>query len=228
MWQKGLDIKGISKATLEKLIEWGWINCLSDIFKLYEYRDEWIKKPGFGVKSVDKILNSINAARNTTLEQFISSLGIPFIGQTISKDLVKVISTYEEFRDKAQSKFNFAEYPGFAGAKTLAIWNYDFTEADKIYPYLIFEQKEEKENIKQTLDGITVCITGKLHLYKNRAALQAEIEAMGGKVSSSVSKNTNYLINNDNTSTSSKNLTAKKLGVNIITEQEFVNQFLTK
>lgn len=226
--KKGLDIKGISKATLEKLIEWGWINCLSDIFKLYEYRDEWIKKPGFGVKSVDKILNSINAARNTTLEQFISSLGIPFIGQTISKDLVKVISTYEEFRDKAQSKFNFAEYPGFAGAKTLAIWNYDFTEADKIYPYLIFEQKEEKENIKQTLDGITVCITGKLHLYKNRAALQAEIEAMGGKVSSSVSKNTNYLINNDNTSTSSKNLTAKKLGVNIITEQEFVNQFLTK
>ena len=226
--KKGLDIKGISKATLEKLIDWGWINCLSDIFKLNEHRDEWIKKPGFGVKSVDKILNSIDVARNTTLEKFISSLGIPFIGQTISKDLVKVISSYEEFRDKAKSKFDFSQYPGFAGAKTLAIWNYKFDEADKIYPYLIFETKTENTQTKQTLDGITVCITGKLNLYKNRAALQAEIEAAGGKVSGSVSKNTNYLINNDNTSTSSKNLTAQKLGVKIITEQEFVNQFLTK
>lgn len=226
--KKGLDIKGISKATLEKLIDWGWINCLSDIFKLNEHRDEWVKKPGFGIKSVDKILNSIDSARHTTLEKFISSLGIPFIGQTISKDLVKVISSYEEFRDKAKSHFDFAQYPGFAGAKTLAIWNYDFREADKIYPYLEFEQKEEEKEVENTLEGITVCITGKLNLYKNRAALQAEIEAAGGKVSGSVSKNTNYLINNDNTSTSSKNLTAQKLGVKIITEQEFVNQFLTK
>lgn len=229
--KKGLDIKGISKATLEKVCDWGWVNCLSDIFKLKNYRAEWIKKPGFGAKSVDKILDSIDTARYTTLDKFISSLGIPFIGQTISKDLVKIIPTYEEFKDKAQSHFDFAQYPGFAGAKTLAIWNYDFTEADKIYSYLIIEQAEEKkenDNTQKSLENITVCITGKLNLYKNRAALQAEIEAAGGKVSSSVSKNTNYLINNDNTSTSSKNLTAKKLGVNIITEQEFVNQFLTK
>lgn len=225
--KKGLDIKGISKATLGKLIDWGWITCLSDVFKLNQHRDEWISKPGFGAKSVDKILKSIEDGKHTTLEKFISSLGIPFIGQTISKDLVKEISSYEEFRDKAQSKFDFSQYPGFAGAKTLAIWNYDFTEADRIYPYLTFEEKEEittKENLK----GITVCITGKLNLYKNRAAMQAEIEAAGGKVASSVSKNTNYLINNDSTSTSSKNLTAQKLGVKILTEQEFVSQFLTK
>lgn len=86
--KKGLDIKGISKATLEKVCDWGWVNCLSDIFKLKDYRTEWINKPGFGAKSVDKILDSIDTARYTTLEKFISSLGIPFIGQTISKDLV--------------------------------------------------------------------------------------------------------------------------------------------
>lgn len=224
--KKGLDIKGISKATLSKLIDWEWVNCFSDMFRLDEHRTEWINKSGFGQKSVDKILKSIQTARHTTLQKFISSLGIPFIGQTISKDLVKVIPTYEEFRDKAKSKFDFTQYPGFAGSKTLAIWNYDFTEADRVYPYLIFE-KEEKESTTN-LKGITVCITGKLKMYKNRAALQSDIEAAGGKVSSSVSNKTNYLINNDNTSTSSKNLTAQKLGIPIITEQEFVDQFLTK
>ena len=226
--KKGLDIKGISKATLGKLIDWEWVNCLSDMFKLDEHRTEWINKSGFGQKSVDKILESIQAARHTTLEKFISSLGIPFIGQTISKDLVKIIPTYEEFRDKAQSKFDFTQYPGFAGSKTLAIWNYDFSEADRIYPYLIFEEKKEEENSNNNLEGLTICITGKLNLYKNRAALQDAIEAAGGKCTSSVSSKTNYLINNDSASTSSKNLTAQKLGVKIITEQEFVDQFLTK
>lgn len=225
--KKGLDIKGISKATLGKLIEWNWVNSLSDIFKLDEHRTEWMNKPGFGQKSVDKILDSIQAARHTTLEKFISSLGIPFIGQTVSKDLVKVIPTYEEFKEKAQNKFDFAQYPGFAGSKTLAIWNYNFSEADKIYPYLIFEEQIKKET-NNNLEGITVCITGKLKLYKNRAALQEAIEAAGGKVSSSVSGKTDYLINNDITSTSSKNLTAQKLGVKIITEQDFFDQFLTK
>lgn len=225
--KKGLDIKGISKATLSKLIEWNWVTNLHDIFELSAHRTEWINRPGFGTKSVDKILEAIQIARHTTLEKFISSLGIPFVGQTVSKDLVKVIPTYEEFKEKAQNKFDFAQYPGFAGSKTLAIWNYNFSEADKIYPYLIFEE-QIKEETNNNLEGITVCITGKLNLYKNRAALQEAIEAAGGKVSSSVSGKTNYLINNDITSTSSKNLTAQKLGVKIITEQDFFDQFLTK
>ncbi len=228
--KKGLDIKGISKATLSKLIDWGWVNCLSDIFKLNEHRAEWISKPGFGAKSVDKILESIQAASFTTLEQFISSLGIPLIGQNVSKELVKKIPTYEEFREKADSHFDFGEYPGFAGSKTLAIWNYDFTEADKVYKFLILppigEKEEEPLIVNSALEGVTVCITGKLETYKNRAALQKDIELYGDKVTSSVSKNTDYLINNDNTSTSSKNLTAQKLGVPIITEKEFIQKFL--
>ena len=193
--KKGLDIKGLSKATLEKLIDWGWINNLSDIFELKQHRAEWVTKAGFGVKSVDNILNAIEAAKNPSLDSFISSLGIPFIGKTVSKELVKQIHSYEEFRDKAQSRFDFSSYDGFAGSKTSAIWNYNFSEADKVYQYLTVPVVEEKASVNPaSLNGITVVITGKLTMYKNRAALQADIEAAGGKVVGSVSKNTNYLI----------------------------------
>lgn len=225
--KKGLDIKGLSKATLEKLIDWGWVTNLHDIFELHTHRAEWIKKPGFGVKSVDKVLDAVEGAKSPNLDNFICSLGIPFIGKTVSKELVKRIKTYEEFKDKAQSHFDFSTYEGFAGSKTSAIWNYDFSEADRIYRYLTVPTAEETVTTKSSsLEGITVVITGKLVNYKNRAELQSAIEAAGGKVVGSVSKNTNYLINNDSTSTSAKNLSAQKLGVTIITESEFVKNFL--
>lgn len=223
--KKGLDIKGLSKATLEKLINWGWVNNLSDIFELKNHKDEWMRQSGFGERSVQNILNAIEAAKSPTLDKFISSLGIPLIGNTVSKELIKHIKTYEEFRDKAQSHFNFSDFDGFAESKTLAIWNYNFSEADKIYLYLTIPEVKEETKTANSLDGITVVITGKLIHYKNRSILQQAIEKVGGKVVSSVSKNTNYLINNDNTSTSTKNLTAKKLNVPIITEEEFISKF---
>lgn len=222
--KKGLDIKGLSKATLEKLIDWGWVTNLSDIFTLAQYRGEWVKKTGFGDKSVDNILNAVEGAKSPSLDKFISSLGIPLIGKTVSKELVKQIKTYEEFREKAISHFDFSSYEGFADSKTSAIWNYDFAEADKIYSYLTIPVAEDGQN-SSSLQGITVVITGKLMNYKNRAELQSAIEAAGGKVVGSVSKNTNYLINNNSTSTSAKNLSAQKLGVPILTEQEFIEKF---
>ncbi|MBO7535645.1 MAG: NAD-dependent DNA ligase LigA, partial [Bacilli bacterium] len=96
--KKGLDIKGLSKATLEKLINWGWVNNLSDIFELKNHKDEWMRQSGFGERSVQNILNAIEAAKSPTLDKFISSLGIPLIGNTVSKELIKHIKTYEEFR----------------------------------------------------------------------------------------------------------------------------------
>lgn len=222
--KKGLDIKGLSKATLEKLIDWGWVTNLSDIFILAQYRNEWVKKAGFGDKSVDNILNAVEGAKSPSLDKFISSLGIPLIGKTVSKELVKKIKTYEEFREKAVSHFDFSSYEGFADSKTSAIWNYDFAEADKIYAYLNIPVAEDTQK-SSSLQGITVVITGKLLQYKNRAELQSAIEQAGGKVVSSVSKNTNYLINNDSTSTSAKNLSAQKLGIPILTEQEFIEKF---
>ena len=226
--KKGLDIKGLSKATLEKLIDWGWVNNISDIMTLSQYKTDWIKKPGFGIRSVEKVLDSIETAKQTSLDKFISSLGIPLIGSTVSKDLIKYITSYEDFRTKVRQHYNFATIDGFADSKTESLLNFDYTEADKVYEYLTFEENNDTEltdNIK-SLEGLTFVVTGKLNTYKNRTALQSDIESRGGKVVGSVSSNTKFLINNDNASTSAKNMAAKKLNVPILTEQEFIEKFL--
>ena len=227
--KKGLDIKGLSKATLEKLIAWEWVSDISDLMVLMNHRAEWIKKPGFGPKSVDKILDAIEDSKFTTLEAFISSLGIPLIGRTVSKELVKHIDSYEEFRQMVDNHFDFSKFDGFAESKTSAIWNFDFTEADKVYPYLYFKtaEVESATMADDSCKDLKVVITGKLMQFKNRDAFKACIEEHGGKVVDSVTKNTSYLVNNDTESSSSKNLTAKKLGIPIISEKEFCEKFLT-
>ena len=117
------------------------------------------------------------------------------------------------------------EWDGFAESKTQSLWNYDFTEADKIYEYLTLV-KEEKPEVELTLDGKTVVITGRLTEFKNRNELQKEIELRGGKVVNTVSKRTDFLINNDIESNSAKNKTAKAAGVPIITEADFKAKYL--
>ena len=223
--KKGLDIKGLSLATFEKLLDWKWIESLIDIFKLKEHREEWISKPGFGVASVDKILNSIEESKNTTLDAFIASLGIPLIGNTVSKELIKYFKTYDEFRDAVNDDtYHFSTIDGFGPEMDNELKYFDYSEADEIYHLLNIKIPEEKEeNLK--LKDLTFVITGKLKKYKNRAELVDVISQAGGKVASSVSGKTNYLINNDITSNSSKNLTAKKLGVKIITEEDFEKIF---
>ena len=223
--KKGLDIKGLSLATFEKLLDWKWIESLIDIFKLKEHREEWISKPGFGVASVDKILNSIEESKNTTLDAFIASLGIPLIGNTVSKELIKYFKTYDEFKDAVNDDtYHFSIIDGFGPEMDNELKYFDYSEADEIYHLLNIKIPEEKEeNLK--LKDLTFVITGKLKKYKNRAELIDVISQAGGKVASSVSGKTNYLINNDITSNSSKNLTAKKLGVKIITEEDFEKIF---
>lgn len=224
--KNGLDIKGLSKATLEKLIEWEWIENIIDIFNLKNHRAEWIQKAGFGQKSVDNILNAIEEAKTTTLEAFISSLGIPLIGKVVAADLMKHFKDYHEFREAVNNKFDFSEFEGFAESKTEALWNYDYTKADEIYNLLNLYSKEKEENSEKTCADLKIVITGKLIKFKNRNELKALIEAKGGKVVDSVSKNTSYLINNDIASTSGKNKDAHKLGIPIISEEEFFKKFL--
>ena len=221
--KKGLDIKGISKATLEKLMDWGWVENISDIFTLKSHRDEWIKKDGFGVKSVDKILDAIEAAaQSCNLVAYISSLGIPLIGQSVAKDLAKVFATYEDFRAAVAAGYDFSKLPNFGYEKTQALLNFDYTQADTVRKYLnLTNEKEEK--MSKSLEGLTFVCTGKLQFHKNRTELKALIEKNGGKLTDSVSSKTNYLINNDISSESGKNKTAKSLGVPIITEQQFLS-----
>jgi DNA ligase (NAD+) len=222
--KNGLDIKGLSKATLEKLMEWEWIENIIDIFSLKEHRTEWIQKAGFGPKSVDNILNAIEEAKTTTIEAFISSLGIPLIGKVVAADLMKHFKDYHEFREAVNNKFDFSKFESFAESKTEALWNYDYTEADKIFKLLILNPKEEKV-YGETCANLKFVITGKLTKFKNRNEFKELIEINGGKVIDSVSKNTSYLINNDITSTSGKNKEAQKLGIPIISEEEFFEKF---
>lgn len=222
--KNGLDIKGLSKATLEKLMEWEWIENIIDIFNLKEHRAEWIQKAGFGQKSVDNILNAIEEAKTTTVEAFISSLGIPLIGKVVAADLMKHFKDYCEFREAVNNKFDFSKFESFAESKTEALWNYDYTEADEIFKLLILSPKEEKV-YGETCANLKFVITGKLTKFKNRNEFKELIETNGGKVIDSVSKNTSYLINNDITSTSGKNKEAQKLGIPIISEEEFFEKF---
>ena len=218
--KKGLDIKGLSINTFDKLLDWGWIKEPADVFNLAGHRDEWIKKPGFGVKSVDNILNAIEAGRHQTLEKFIVAIGIPNIGTAQAKQICSAICSYEGFKTYTY----WDTLDGFGPSRAAAINNFNFNEADKVYSNLIFEKNNDKIYIENgsEIKGKTFVITGSVHHYKNRDELKAFIEKQGGKVVGSVSKNTNYLINNDNTSTTAKNIKAKELGIPIITEEDFL------
>ena len=225
--KKGLDIHGLSKATIEKLINWGWVNSISDMFNLSDRKEAWIAKQGFGEKSVNNILESIKTSSNTNLESIISAAGIPLIGRTVAREIVKIFPTYGDFRGAVDGDYDFSTISGFGYEMNKALKNYDYTELDCIINnYLTIETKEEVDYAQMVpgsskFDGLTICITGKLNTYKNRDELKTFIINRGGKVTDSVSKNTSYLICNDLNSTSSKMKKAKELGIPILTEDQF-------
>lgn len=219
--KKGLDIKGISKATLEKLIDWGWVNTYQDIFILNQHRDQWIKKAGFGIASVDKILNSIEESKNTTLDKVIAAAGIPEIGSRVAKDIASYYLGWEDFR--MSNDYTYIDGIGEIMNNNLLSFNYK--EIDYIVENYLDIQNNQKENNNNSLEGKTFCVTGKVHIYKNRAELTEAIESKGGRVVSSMSSKVDYLVNNDNTSTSAKNTVAKQAGIPIITEEELQTMF---
>ena len=225
--KKGLDIKGLSKATFEKLIDWGWVKEPADIYTLVNYTKEWVQKPGFGPKSVENIMVAIEASRIPKLSSFICALGIPHVGKTLSAELVKHFDSYEEFKQAAQTHWDFTQIDGVGYEKASAIWNFDFAEADRVDAFMLGYENDDPATADLTLAGESICITGSLKLHKNRDELAKCIQDRGGKVVSGVSKNTTWLITNNPNSGSSKNVTAQRLGIPIITEEEFVNQFLS-
>lgn len=223
--KKGLDVKGISVATLEKLIEYGWVNCIEDIYNLKQYKTEWSKKPGFGEKSVDNMLAAIEASKDCQLDKFICAIGIPLIGTSMSKTLAKAFGTWNNFRKAIIENYDFTLLDDFGYITLDAIRDFDYTEADNLTLILNISYDAPKET-SNTLSGKKICITGTLSRFKNRAELQSVIESAGGKTVSSVTKNTDILINNDINSTSAKNVSAKKLNIPIITEEEFLTKYI--
>ena len=222
--KKGLDIKGLSKITLEKLINYGWLNNIEDIFKLEEYRTEWANKPGFGTVSVNKILNAIEGSKKSPTAKFICAIGIPLIGKVASEALAKKFGDYKTFREAVNNNSQeLYEIAGIGEVMIQTLLNYDFTEADSIFDKYIEEMRPVVFiSVSKKLEGKTFVITGKLKTFKNRNEIKSAIEKEGGKVTDSVSSKTNYLINNDVESTSSKNLKAKQLNIPIITEEDFL------
>lgn len=221
---KGLNIKGLSKATLQKLIDLNWVSTIVDIFLLKNKRTLWIKMQGFGEKSVDNILNAIEEAKHCELADFISALGIPLIGKSVAKDICSQVDSYSQFRQMIDDKYDFSQWATFGYAKKDALLNFDYSYADYLIQNNIIVIKEPTiEETKEAIfaDKIFV-VTGKLIHYKNRSLLKAEIESLGGKVTEAVSAKTSYLINNDINSTSAKNAKAKQLGIPILTEEDFL------
>ena len=223
--KKGLDAKGLSKATFEKLIDWGWVENIKDVFKLKEHKKEWEKMQGFGEKSVEKILQAIEDCKSCSLEAVISAAGIPLIGRTVGKDLSKRFGSYTEFREAVESGFDFTSFGGYGWEMHKAISDFDYSELDYIVDNYLQIKENKKEENELKLKDLTFCVTGKVHIWKNRDSLSALIESLGGKVTGSVSKNTNYLINNDINSTSTKNKKAQELGISILSEEDFQKIF---
>lgn len=221
--KKGLDIKGLSKATLEKLINWEWINSISDLFKLHTHQSEWIKKSGFGQASVNKIINAIEDAKKCSFDRYLCALGIPLIGRVASKSLMNIFGDYKTFKKAIEEKDDkLYQIAGIGEVMIETLLNYDYTEADEIFDKYIKEIAITPSLDDTVLDGKVFVITGKLRSFKNRDELKSFIESKGGKVTGSVTSKTSYLINNDTSSQTSKNLTAIKMHVPIINEEEFL------
>lgn len=228
--KKGLDIKGLSEATLQKLVDWGWINNYQELFSLSNFRDEWIKKPGFGQKSVDKLLSTIEEVRYCELWQFISALSIPLIGSTYAKEIAKKCKDWFSFREYIEKNYDFTDWDRFGYEMNDSLHRFNYSQADDlaykildIHNSLWIDSQGTTPTIKfSEVNGKTFVITGAVHQFQNRDEVKTVIEAHGGKVTASVSKNTDYLINNDINSTSSKNIKAKQLGIPIITEEQLI------
>lgn len=222
--KKGIDIKGLSKATIEKLISWGWVSEIDDIFDLQLHRDEWIKKAGFGIASVDKILDRIQERKNNCeLWRFVSGISIPLIGSTYAKKLAAYFKTWENFMAAINSHFDFTSLDGFGEEMDRSLKIYNYSIASEMAEWIDFVPVEETVKKNNSCEGSVFVITGKLKNFKNRDELKSFIEERGGKVSNSVTAKTNFLINNDLTSNSTKNVAAQRFGVPILTEEEFLN-----
>lgn len=226
--RNALDIENLSESTIEKFINLGWLNSIKDIYHLSDHENEMKSIEGFGKKSVEKLLSSINKSRNTSLERFVYSLSIPLIGKSASKDISKLCEDNFDnligLMKSSPEKLLTIDGFGVVTMNSMAKWWYENSlwvyELSKEFTFE--KSKSESNKTSNILGGKTFVVTGSVNHYKNRDELKADIVAHGGKVSESVSSKTDYLINNDLESNSSKNKKAKELGIKIISEDQFL------
>ncbi len=226
----GADIDGLSTETLREFVGLGLIHSFGDIYRLSRYAREIMELEGFGQRSCDNLLAAIEKSRtNTDAVHFLTSLCIPQIAQDAAKRLVGAYG-WPGFAEELEKGTDFSAVDGIGPERSAAVlgWYGDpenrrvFLELTDLMTIPALEPKTEKQG---ACAGLTFVITGDVHRFKNRDAFKAYVEASGGKVAGSVSKKTDYLVNNDITSTSSKNTKARELGIPILSEEEFIERF---
>ncbi len=224
--KNAINIDGLSEQTLQKFIDFRWLNVFKDIYYLSEHKEEMYKLDGFGKKSVEKLLESIEKSRNTTLDRFIYGLCIPLIGRSASKTIAKEFNYQaEEFYNIWCQGYDFTRLDDFGDTMNNSMQDFiknNYRWIAELIGEFNFRESDSNGNIKQVLEGKTFVITGSLRFYKNREELVTVIERNGGKISGSVSAKTSYLINNDVASNSGKNRKAHDLGIPVISESEFI------
>lgn len=217
-----LNIEGLSEQTLLKFIGLGYIKSFADIFRLESHRDEIVELDGFGKKSYDKLSSSIEKARHTVPTRILVALGIPGVGVTTAAQIARAC----ENKWAKISSLSYGELIAINGIGEVMARDYEAFFADEHNKSVVLDLvgeldiDESYEKAGEALSGEIFVITGSLEHYKSRTELKKEIEAQGGKVAGSVSKNTSYLVTNNPESGSSKNKAAAELGVKIITENE--------
>lgn len=220
-----MNMEGLSEATLEKFIAKGFIHEFADLFKLERYADEIREMEGFGDKSCKNLLASVEKSRKTTLPRLIYALGISNIGVANAKMLAKQYHyEIEELQNASAEELSAIDGIGEVIAKSIEEYFTSEKNQEMISHLLaevVIEKPEENQNA-QIFEGMNFVITGSVEHFANRNEVKAVIEARGGKVTGSVTSKTNYLINNDTTSNSSKNKKAKELNIPIISEKEFL------
>lgn len=220
-----LNIEGMSESTLEKLIQKGFVKEYTDLFHLDRYKDEIVEMEGFGARSYEKMIQAAEKSRHVTLPKLLYSLGIPGVGLSTAKLICSLIS-----KDPMEAaKLNAASLQEINGIGSVIAEAFEAYFKDeehlRLYSELLKELDVEIPSAadeKSGLSGKTFVITGSLKCFDNRTQLKEKIEELGGHVAGSVSGKTDYLINNDVTSTSSKNKKARELGVKIIDEETFL------
>lgn len=227
--RKCMNIDGLSEETLTKFVEMGWIKNLFDVYNLTPHYSELAKMSGFGSRSVNKLQEAIENSKSVELDHFIAALSIPGIGTAQAKELAKKFKTWETFEDAGCGKYNFSELNNFGNVLNTNIHNWFHTmyhedcisQLVKIL-HFVGVDNDGQDN---SLSGLTFVITGSLNHFENRDALKKLLESHGAKVSGSVSSKTNYLINNEIDSLSSKNQKAKSLNIPIINENRILEMF---
>jgi DNA ligase (NAD+) len=218
-----MNIENLSSATLEKFISLGYINDFKSIYHLSEHKNKLMRLDGFGAKSIQKLLDSIEKSRDIKLENFITALSIPDVGLSTAKTIAARFDDYRSFIVRA-TDFKWEELDGIGNLTAEKISDFINTNLDEIRELakeFNFIEESKAEVKANPFNGKSVAVTGKL-IHFNRDSINAKLESLGAKPASGVTTKTHYLINNDPTSNSSKNKKANELNIPIITEDEFL------